>query len=304
MKAAFMKDSPGYEQLSSSVSMGGQANPQLEDGYTRISNELLEAICKYDFTGLQMRILMLFIRSSYGYGKREAAFSLEYIQEKLQIPKRSAQRSLKSLTDANILQVIQKASRSTPRIMMLNKKYNEWDISGDQYVIPKSESGDTQVTKNRVTQMTRSGDRDVTPRGDLAVTHKRKTKENINKGCQTRARVCEERVSGPCPTPTLESISGYCQSEGLRFVDARRFFEHYERTKWTTKDGRPVEDWKKLLRKWDKQDREKAAREAAGGQPECRKVKSTGFSNFEQRDYDFDELERQLLGSQGIGQEV
>lgn len=295
--------------------MNKQANPQLEDGYTRISNELLEAICASDLTGLQMRILMLFIRSSYGYGKREAAFSLEYIQEKLQIPKRSAQRSLKSLTDANILQVIQEASRSTPRIMVLNKKYNEWDISGDQYVTPKSESGDTQVTKNRVTQMTRSGDRDVTQRGDLAVTHKRKTKENINKGCQTRARAREERVSGPClasgervsgpcPIPTLESISGYCQSEGLRFVDARRFFEHYERTKWTTKDGRLVEDWKGLLRKWDKQDREKAAREAAGGQPECRKVKSTGFSNFEQRDYDFDELERQLLGSQEIKQEV
>lgn len=295
--------------------MNKQANPQLEDGYTRISNELLEAICASNLTGLQMRILMLFIRSSYGYGKREAAFSLEYIQEKLQIPKRSAQRSLKSLTDANILQVIQEASRSTPRIMMLNKKYNEWDISGDQYVTPKSESGDTQVTKNRVTQMTRSGDRDVTQRGDLAVTHKRKTKENINKGCQTRGRAREERVSGPClasgervsgpcPIPTLESISGYCQSEGLRFVDARRFFEHYERTKWTTKDGRLVEDWKGLLRKWDKQDREKAAREAAGGQPECRKVKSTGFSNFEQRDYDFDELERQLLGSQEIKQEV
>ena len=287
--------------------MNGQANPQLEGGYTRISNELLEAICKYDFSGLQMRILMLFIRSSYGYGKREAAFSLEYIQEKLQIPKRSAQRSLKSLTDANILQVIQEASRSTPRIMVLNKKYNEWDISGDQYVTSKSESGDTQVTKNRVTQMTRSGDREV--------TLKRKTKENINKGCQTRARACEERVSGPClasgervigpcPIPTLESIIGYCQSAGLRFVDARRFFEYYERTKWRTSDGQPVNDWKGLIRKWDKQDREKAAREAAGGQPECRKVKSTGFSNFEQRDYDFDELERQLLGSQEIKQEV
>lgn len=287
--------------------MGGQANPQLEDGYTRISNELLEAICKYDFTGLQMRILMLFIRSSYGYGKREAAFSLEYIQEKLQIPKRSAQRSLKSLTDANILQVIQEASRSTPRIMMLNKKYNEWDISGDQYVTPKSESGDTQVTKNRVTQMTRSGDRDV--------THKRKTKENINKGCQTRARAREERVIGPClasgervigpcPIPTLESISGYCQSEGLHFVDARRFFEHYERTKWTTKDGRPVEDWKGLLRKWDKQDRERAAQETEEVRPARMPVKPTGFSNFEQRDYDFDELEKQLLVSQEIRKEV
>lgn len=34
------------------------------------------------------------------------------------------------------------------------------------------------------------------------------------------------------------------------------------------------------------------------------KKTGTGFSNFEQRDYDFGELEKQLLESQEIGQEV
>ena len=295
--------------------MGEHTTPQLEDGYTRISNELLEAICQYDFTGLQMRVLMLFIRASYGYRKKEAAFSLEYIQKKLRIPKRSAQRALKSLIDADVLQIVQEASKSTPRIIILNKKYHKWKILGDPDVTPKSQSGDTQVTRNRVTQMARLGDPDVTPRGDRDVTHKRKAKENINKGCQARARACGEevsgprpasgeRVSGPCPIPTLESISGYCQSAGLCFVDARRFFEYYSspRRNWTTTDGKVIEDWKGLLRKWDKQDREKAAKEAE--RPTRQKARSTGFTNFEQREYDFDELERQLLGSQEIKQEV
>ncbi len=289
--------------------MSRQANPQLEDGYTRISNELLEAICASDLTGLQIRILILFLRTSYGYGRKQASFSLEYIQEKMKIPKRSAQRSLKILVDANILQIIQESSKSAPRIMKFNKKYLEWKISGDQDVTLKSESGDTQVALNRVTQMAQSGDPDVTQRGDRDVTHKRKTKENINKGCQTQARACGEevtgprpasgeRVSGPCPIPTLESISGYCQSAGLRFVDARRFFEHYESTGWTTADGKPVGNWKGLLRKWDKQDRERAAQGAVETKHTRKIVRSTGFSNFEQRDYDFDELERQLLESQ------
>lgn len=295
--------------------MNRQANPQLEDGYTRISNELLEAICASDLTGLQMRVLMLFIRVSYGYGKRQAAFPLEYIQEKLKIPKRSAQRSLKSLVDANILRIVQESSKSAPRIMELNKKYLEWGGSGDWDVTLKQESGDTQVTPNRVTQMTRSGDPDVTLRGDREVTHKRKAKENINKDCQTRARACGEgeigsrpasgeRVSGPCLVPTLEDISGYCQRAGLCCVDAVRFFKHYESAKWQTADGRPVENWKGLLRKWDKQDREQAARDAESGRPVRRSVKPTGFSNFEQRDYDFDELEKQLLCSQETGQEM
>ena len=278
--------------------MNKQANPQLEDGYTRISNELLEAICASDLTGLQMRILMLFLRKSYGYGKKEATFSLEYIQEKLKIPKRSAQRSLKSLVDANILQIVQESSKSAPRIMNLNKKYLEWVISGDREVTLKSESGDEQVTPNRVTQMARLGDQDVTPRGDREVTLKRKTKENINKDCQTRACARGEEVIGPCPMPTLESISGYCQSAGLRFVDAGRFFEHYESTGWTTADGKPVENWKGLLRKWDKQDREKTVRGGGETQSTRMPAKPTGFTNFEQRDYDFDELEEQILRSQ------
>lgn len=38
--------------------------------------------------------------------------------------------------------------------------------------------------------------------------------------------------------------------------------------------------------------------------PRAKEKTGTGFTNFDQRDYDFDELERQLLGSQEIGQEV
>ncbi len=299
--------------------MSRQENPQLEDGYTRISNELLEAICRSDFNGSQMRILMLFIRTSYGYGKRQAAFPIEYIQQQTGLSERNARRAVNNLIDGNVLAVKEEATRGKARILQLNKKYSSWkaflpDRIDRKELSAKNENGRTKMTEWADKNDRMGGHNCPNDRTELSA-YKENYKENIKKDCQTRACVrgeevigprpaSGERVSGPCPIPTLESIIGYCQSAGLRFVDVRRFFEHYEFTGWTTADGKPVENWKGLLRKWDKQDREKAAREAAGGQPECRKVKSTGFSNFEQRDYDFDELERQLLGSQEIKQEV
>lgn len=288
--------------------MSRKGNPQLEDGYTRISNELLEAICRSDFNGSQMRVLMLFIRTSYGYRKKQAAFSIDYIQQQTRLSERNARRVVSSLIDGNVLTVKEEATRGKARILELNKKYSGWKV-----FLPD------RIDRTKMTEWADKNDRMtgqncLNDRTELTA-YKENNKKNINKGCQTQARACGEevtgprpasgeRVSGPCPIPTLESISGYCQSAGLRFVDARRFFKHYESTGWTTADGKPVGNWKGLLRKWDKQDREKAAQGTEEEKPTRKTVRSTGFSNFEQRDYDFDELERQLLKNQEMELEI
>lgn len=305
--------------------MGGQENPQLEGGYTRISNELLEAICRCDFNGSQMRVLMLFVRMSYGYGRKQTAFPIEYVQRQTGLSDRNARRALNSLIDGNVLIVQEEATRGKARVLQLNKKYSDWkaflpveiDQNDRTELSAKSGNDRTKMTKwaDKNDQMT--GQNCPNDRTELSA-YKEKYKENIKKDCQTRACArgegeigfrsttsSGERVSGPCPIPTLEEVIRYCDSANLRHVDARWFFEYYSdpERNWTS-GGRPVEDWKRLLRKWDKQDREKDARETEDKQPTRPKVKSTGFSNFEQREYDFDDLERQLLGSQEIKQEV
>ncbi|MGL4470287.1 MAG: replication protein [Aeromonas hydrophila] len=42
----------------------------LDDGYTRIANELLEAVMAADLTARQMKVLMAIIRKTYGFGKK------------------------------------------------------------------------------------------------------------------------------------------------------------------------------------------------------------------------------------------
>lgn len=42
----------------------------LDDGYTRISNELLEAVMAADLTARQLKVVMAVIRKTYGFGKK------------------------------------------------------------------------------------------------------------------------------------------------------------------------------------------------------------------------------------------
>lgn len=95
---------------------------------------------------------------------------------------------------------------------------------------------------------------------------------------------------GPSAPLTLENVIEYCREHEL-VVDAEYFFRHYSSRKWMSGRKR-ITDWKGKLRDWDRQDRKKAG---------AVRARATGFSNFEQRDYDMGELERQLLESQNAG---
>lgn len=56
-------------------------SPQLEDGYTRIANELLEALSSLQCPASVFRITLLVIRETYGYNRKTAAVSREHMAE-------------------------------------------------------------------------------------------------------------------------------------------------------------------------------------------------------------------------------
>lgn len=89
--------------------------------------------------------------------------------------------------------------------------------------------------------------------------------------------------------PTLENVSGYCRENGYK-VDAQRFIDFYASKGWMVGKNK-MKDWRACVRNWARQDQE----------PSSKIIKTTGFSNFDQRGYDMDDLERQILESQGGG---
>ena len=140
------------------------ANPQKENGYTAISNEILEAIIKYKLNATQFRIVLLVWRSTYGWNKKEYVLSESYISNATDIHKQQVKRELKKLIELNILTVIKDATYTTGRLFAFNKNFESW----------------VEVTKKLPGSVlaTTGGSELVTTGGSVLATQKRNNKRN------------------------------------------------------------------------------------------------------------------------------
>lgn len=82
--------------------------------------------------------------------------------------------------------------------------------------------------------------------------------------------------------PSAEEVRDYCK-ERKNSVDANQFVDFYTAKGWKV-GNQPMKDWKAAVRTWEKRER--------SGTP---RGKPNGFNNFEQRKYDYDDLEAKLL---------
>ncbi len=109
------------------------SSPQLEDGYTRIANELLEAVSHADFNGAQLRILFCLIRNTYGFGRKECDFSNSFVAKGTGLSKSSIIAVINSLQEGKVIVVTQQSTFNSPRKVKLNKHINEWSVLPPQW---------------------------------------------------------------------------------------------------------------------------------------------------------------------------
>lgn len=89
--------------------------------------------------------------------------------------------------------------------------------------------------------------------------------------------------------PTLDEVKAYIAEKGYS-VDAERFIDFYTSKGWVVGKS-PMKDWKAAVRTWAKGQKQ--------NYPSASVKKPSGrFDNFEQRTYDFNALEAQLLRAQ------
>lgn len=101
------------------------ANPQLENGFSRIENELLEEFAKTKLSNYETRVLIFIIRQTYGFSRNFAKTSLSEISEGTQILKPAACKALKSLIEKNII-LDRGETENYKRIYKFNKDYDTW----------------------------------------------------------------------------------------------------------------------------------------------------------------------------------
>jgi phage replication O-like protein O len=129
------------------------ASPQIEDGFTKVSNELLEALAMVQMSGSEWQYVMCLIRKTYGYNQKEAWVNNAYVAIVTGIPKQRVSEAKLRLIAKNI--VTEKRDK-----ISLNKDYESWGLS--------RKNGLT-VTEKRV-EMTRKS---------VSIKEKRKTIKEI-----------------------------------------------------------------------------------------------------------------------------
>lgn len=115
---------------------------------------------------------------------------------------------------------------------------------------------------------------------DRKRTHADMIRDDMNRDDMNRDDVSV--IGDDAHTPTLAEVKEFCQSEGLKAIDPERFWNYYTGVKDWRNDRGELIDWKAQARYWDSQD------------AETKKPKSE-FNNFQQRDNDWNALEKELL---------
>lgn len=102
------------------------ASPQLENGHLKIANELWDRIMLEQFSGAECRVLMVVIRKTYGWNRKESDIPLSEFQSLTGMNRSTITDARKSLLDKNVLSVIKGAGRTHPSTWSVNKNWETW----------------------------------------------------------------------------------------------------------------------------------------------------------------------------------
>jgi len=143
------------------------ASPQTENGYTKIANELLDAMCQLHLSGNQWKVLHAIIRKTYGWNKTVDFLTGTQIADMTGMHSTHVYTALRVLRDRRVI-------TWHNRLIAIQKDYEQWKVTETCH----SDKNLSQGKKRRipVTTVTETSHKKVTGIG----THKRK-KDTIPK---------------------------------------------------------------------------------------------------------------------------
>jgi len=99
-------------------------NPQLENGYTRIANEIMDALMRIRIPGEQTQCLLFILRQTYGYNRKTARISMPEFMEATGLKRQYVYRALKSLNEKRIIRINNDSKKH--KVYGINKDYSKW----------------------------------------------------------------------------------------------------------------------------------------------------------------------------------
>lgn len=249
---------------------------ELDDGYTRIANELLESIASADLTARQLKLMLAYIRKTYGFNKKSDRIADEQIAQITGLSRQNVNKAKKELLSMNCLFL--DGSK-----IGVNKEVSAWRFSKCLQVsnfVSKSET--LNVSKLETSEVSK------------LETHKRHSlktnKDNIN-----NPPIVPQAVIPPKPEKTQKRATqfpkDFTTTEGnLKLAnelgvdlqsEVSAFSDHHQ------SKGSTFKDWNLALNTWLRN----AAKFGRRAQPVSRNSSSRSLpDNFGSKDYGTTEI--------------
>jgi len=122
------------------------ASPQVENGYTRIADEIMDALISYRLPGEQMQCLLFIIRKTYGFNRIWDSISISQFVKATGIKRSNVCRALNELFTKKL---VLKKETTYITSYCFNKRYKKWKVVSKKRLSLKSDSN--VVSKKRHT---------------------------------------------------------------------------------------------------------------------------------------------------------
>lgn len=121
------------------------ANPQLEKGYTKISNEILEALGRTRIAGEARQVLDVIFRKTYGFNKKRDRISLSQFVLATGLKRSNVCRSIKKLID---IKMIIKIDTPIGEVYLVQKDFDQWKPLSKKIIVRGVSKVITDIIKN------------------------------------------------------------------------------------------------------------------------------------------------------------
>ena len=213
------------------------ANPQLSNGYTKIANELLEAICRLNVSGNEMRILLYIIRRTYGFNRTYAEIPLSDISEAVGVRTVHISRALKRLAALNLIE-LHSSKGVKPQTISIVKNYEKWSVESC-----------TELPLPKMVTVTKNGNPSITKNGNPTYKEKKENiKERVKKkphGRYGNVLLTDNQYSDLTKEYGENNVRDYIQRVDSHVQSTGKAYADYDATirKWLTQDGVKKDDF-------------------------------------------------------------
>jgi phage replication O-like protein O len=188
-------------------------DPQLEDGFTRIANELIEAVMRQPWPGGHLRIVLALIRFTYGYNKKADTISYGQVAKATGLHRTHVIKAMGELVEARVI-VKGAGGRCRPVVWSVNKHYLEW--------LPTSSTATTSSTCADSTATTSTSSTRATTTSSTQTTHQRQKDRKTEIGADAPPSPKLPRKSKTSAPPLHPALVAYQEEAHLHVTIAWR----------------------------------------------------------------------------------